>query len=265
MNIFKIIDEIQQVDGDAVERIQHATRRSFMTKFSRSMAAAAVPAAMATVFNKAYAFTPGAIEVLKFALTLEYLEEEFYIKGTDAPGLIPDKYKAVFQQIRKHESQHVAFLKGALGSAAPAKPNFDFTAGGTFPNPFGDFDMFVFLSHAFEDTGVRAYKGQAGNLMAKEDEVLLDYALQIHSVEARHAAKAREILSTIRNKPEIKPWITLDEGSPRPVYEGEDQTIQGGIPVNLQVLDKSKEAVTESFDEPLTKDQVLAIAKLFIK
>ncbi|WP_373512188.1 ferritin-like domain-containing protein [Persicitalea sp.] len=264
MNIFKIIDEIQEVDGDAVERLQHATRRSFMTKFSRSMAAAAVPVAMGTIFNKAYAFTPGAIDVLKFALTLEYLEDEFYKMGNAAPGLIPDKYKAVFMQIGKHETQHVNFLKGALGTAAPAKPDFDFTAKGTFANPFGDFDMFVFLSHAFEDTGVRAYKGQAGNLMAKEDEPLLDYALQIHSVEARHAAKSRDILSTIRGIDRIKPWITLDEGSPRPVYEGDNNTIQGGVDIT-GIAGKSLDAVTEAFDEPLTKDQVLAIAKLFIR
>jgi len=264
MNIFKIIDEIQQVDGDAVERLQHATRRSFMTKFSKTLTAAAVPTAMAGIFNKAYAFTPGAIEVLKFALALEYLEDDFYKMGNAAPNLIPAKYKAVFNQIGKHETQHVNFLKGALGAAAPAKPAFDFSAGGAFPNPFGVFDTFVFLSHAFEDTGVRAYKGQAGNLMAKEDEPLLDYALQIHSVEARHAAKSRDILSEIRNNDRIKPWITLDEGSPKPVYAGDENTIQGGVQI-IGIAGKSLEAVTESFDEPLTKEAVLAIVKPFIK
>lgn len=264
MNIFKIIDEIQKVDGDAVERLQHATRRSFMTKFSKSLTAAAVPTVMASVFNKAYAFTPGAIDVLKFALTLEYLEDEFYKMGVAAPGLIPAKYTLVFSQISKHETQHVNFLKGALGAAAPAKPNFDFSAGGAFPNPFGIFDTFAFLSHAFEDTGVRAYKGQAGNLMAKEDEPLLDYALQIHSVEARHAAKSRDILSEIRGIDRIKPWITLDEGSPAPVYAGDNNTIQGGVDIT-GIGGKSLDAVTESFDEPLTKDEVLAIVKPFIK
>ncbi|GHB88368.1 ferritin-like domain-containing protein [Persicitalea jodogahamensis] len=263
MNIFKIIDEIQQVDGDAVERLQHASRRSFMTKFSRSMAAAAVPAAMGTIFNKAYAFTPGAIDVLKFALTLEYLEEEFYVKGTSAAGLIPAEYGVVFNQIKKHESQHVNFLKTALGAAAPAKPTFDFTAKGAFADVFTKFDTFVFLSHAFEDTGVRAYKGQAGNLMAKEDEPLLDYALQIHSVEARHAAKARYILSTIRGNTRIKPWISLNEGSPVEVYAGDDNTVQGGTDIT-GIGGKSLDAVTEAFDEPLTKDAVLAIAGMFI-
>ena len=44
----------------------------------------------------------------------------------------------------------------------------------------------------FEDLGVAAYKGQAGNLMASDE--ILTAALQIHSVEARHAAEVRRIL-----------------------------------------------------------------------
>jgi rubrerythrin len=47
------------------------------------------------------------------------------------------------------------------------------------------------LAQAFEDTGVRAYKGQAANLMSKPD--LLTAALQIHSVEARHASEVRRL------------------------------------------------------------------------
>jgi hypothetical protein len=262
MNIFKIIDEIQQVDGDAIGRIEHATRRSFMTKFSRSLTAAAIPTVMASIVNKAYAQSAAAVDVLNFALTLEYLEDEFYKMGNAASGLIPAKYTLVYNQIGKHESQHVAFLKGALGAKAVVKPTFDFSAGGAFPTPFGIFDTFAFLSHAFEDTGVRAYKGQAGALL--NDPQILEYALQVHSVEARHAAKSRAILSEIRNAPQIKPWITLNEGSPAAVYAGDDNTTQGGVDIN-GIAGKSKQAVTEAFDEPLTKDQVLAIAKLFIK
>jgi hypothetical protein len=120
----------------------------------------------------------------------------------------------------------------------------------------------VFLSHAFEDTGVRAYKGQAGALI--NDPALLEYALQIHSIEARHAAKARAILSEIRSNPAIKPWITLNEGSPAAVYAGDDNTVQGGVDIR-GIAGKSDKAVTEAFDEPLTKDQVLAIGGLFIR
>ncbi len=261
MNIFKIIDEISKVDGDAVERLEHATRRSFMTKFSRSISAAAVPAVLATVTNKAFAQSQAAVDILNYALTLEYLEDEFYKMGNAAASLIPAKYKTVFQQIGKHETQHVNLLRSALGAAAVAKPKFDFTAKGAYADVFTKFDTFVFLSHAFEDTGVRAYKGQAGGLI--NDPSILQTALQIHSVEARHAAKARAILSEIRSAPAIKPWITLNEGSPAAVYAGDDNVMQGGKDVT-GLGGKTLKAVTESFDEPLTKDAVLAIAGLFL-
>jgi hypothetical protein len=47
------------------------------------------------------------------------------------------------------------------------------------------------LAQAFEDTGVRAYKGQAGNVMS--NKTVLQAALQIHSVEARHASQVRRM------------------------------------------------------------------------
>jgi rubrerythrin len=56
---------------------------------------------------------------------------------------------------------------------------------------FTDYQQFLALAQAFEDTGVRAYKGQAANLMSKPD--LLTAALQIHSVEARHASEVRRL------------------------------------------------------------------------
>ena len=85
----------------------------------------------------------------------------------------------------------MAFLTDALGSHAVKKPNFDFTAKGAFGDVFSNYKTFLALSQAFEDTGVRAYKGQAGNLKASDE--ILTAALQIHSVEARHAAEVRLI------------------------------------------------------------------------
>jgi hypothetical protein len=71
-----------------------------------------------------------------------------------------------------------------------SKPTFDFTVGGAF-DPFNNYTQFLALSQAFEDTGVRAYKGQATNLISTPD--LLTAALQIHSVEARHASEVRRL------------------------------------------------------------------------
>ncbi len=204
---------------------------------------------------------PGKIvDVLNFALTLEYLEDEFYRTALGSSGLIPRTTYAVFQQIGKHETAHVALLKSVLGSRAVPKPNFDFTAGGAFGDVFRNYQTFLAVSQAFEDTGVRAYKGQAGNL--QDNAKILTVALQIHSVEARHAAEVRRL----RNE---KGWISGDSRGTLPaptqaIYNGEGNVTQGGV--NLAGLaGLSNDAITEAFDEPLTKEQVLAIAKLFIR
>jgi hypothetical protein len=274
MNFLNILDSLDKIDGEAFERLEHASRRHFINKFSRKVVAAASPVLFASVVNKAFAFTGAAVEVLNYALTLEYLEDEFYKMGNAAAGtLIPDPYKTVFAQIGKHETQHVAFLETALGDKKVMKPMFDFTQKGAL-DPFTNFDTFVFLSHAFEDTGVRAYKGQADRLMDPSDKPYLQAALQIHSVEARHASISRRILGKIRNKPAIKGWITNDEGSPAPVYQGtfsEATVVQAGVNlIDFQGIDGLNgdnifKAASESFDEILTMEEVYAIATPFIK
>ncbi len=204
---------------------------------------------------------PGKIvDVLNFALTLEFLEDEFYRTALGSSGLIPRETQDVFGQISKHETAHVALLKSVLGSKAVAKPNFDFTAGGAFGDVFRNYQTFLAVSQAFEDTGVRAYKGQAGNL--KDNAKILTVALQIHSVEARHAAQVRKLRGET-------PWIVGDSrgtlpAATQPVYNGEGNTIQGGA--NVATLPGSSAKIaSQAFDEPLTKEQVLAIAGLFIR
>lgn len=262
MDIFKIIDQFQQIDGDAVGRLEYASRRHFMNKVGSKLAAAAIPTAFAAIVNKAFAQSATAIDVLNYALTLEYLEDEFYKGGLAAANLIPASDKAIFMQIGKHESQHVAFLVTALGAKAIPKPMFDFTYKGAFPDVFSNYKTFVTVSSALEDTGVRAYKGQAGALIA--DPQILEYALRVHSVEARHAAVARRLAAALLGMPAMKGWITGKEGAVAPVYAGEENMTQGGV--NIKGLaSKSDAAVTEAFDEPLKKEDVLAIAGPFIK
>ena len=204
---------------------------------------------------------PGKIvDVLNFALTLEYLEDEFYRTALGSSGLIPRDTQDVFRQISKHEVAHVALLRSVLGSKAVAKPNFDFTAGGAFADVFRNYQTFLAVSQAFEDTGVRAYKGQAGNLM-KNDKILTT-ALQIHSVEARHAAMVRRLRGET-------PWIVGDSRGTLPaptqaVYNGEGNTSQGGADV-AGLPGMNAKIASQAFDEPLTKEQVLAIAGLFIR
>jgi hypothetical protein len=251
------------LDPELMERA--TSRRDALRGLGRmgmTAAVASVPVALATMakgaFAQSSALPADIVSVLNFALALEYLESEFYNTGVGTSGLIPASDRPIFTQIQKHENAHVALLKAALGSSAIAKPTFDFTAGGNF-TPFTVYAQFQALSQAFEDTGVRAYKGQAGNLMANKD--ILTTALQIHSVEARHASEVRRLRGQ-------KGWITGSSRGDLPaatqaVYDGDDVTTQLGVDV-VSVSGRSSGAVSEAFDEPLTRAQVAAIANLFI-
>lgn len=114
----------------------------------------------------------GVTDVLNFALTLEYLEESFYRQGLASGGLIPSSDRPVFDQIQKHEDAHVSILRdtiSSLGGTPVSLSDTDFTGGdgsgsGAFDS-FNDYTIFMALAQEFEDTGVRAYKGQAPNLM----------------------------------------------------------------------------------------------------
>ena len=168
-------------------------RRDMFTKYAKAAGImTSAPLVLALASNQAFGATlPKVIEdTLNFALTLEYLEAAFYKEG-NASGVIPSQYKAVFRTIGQHEDAHVKLLKGVLGSAAVKAPGVDFTAGGKYADVWENFDTFLALSQTFEDLGVAAYKGQAGNLMGSKE--ILTVALQIHSVEARHASEVRRI------------------------------------------------------------------------
>jgi hypothetical protein len=276
MNIVSILEEIEKVDAEVYERLnpRRAAMKSFYG-FGSKVALAAIPMALGSMFKKAYGQTSSdVIGVLNFALTLEYLEYYFYQTGTGTAGLIPVGTPAVgaINTIRDHELAHVNLLKGAITNlggtpVAFTAASFDYTAKGNFPTVFSNYPTFLAVAQVFEDTGVRAYKGQAGNLMGSPG--VLQTALQIHSVEARHASHIRQMRKTPAGGglTNLKPWITgaNDTGvaAAAASYAGEDNVTQ--LEINIPGLGFSVNASTEAFDEPLTKDQVLAIASLFIK
>jgi rubrerythrin len=286
MNLQNIIGEIEKIDPEVYDRLDN--RRSAMKSLanvSSKIALAMTPLALGSLFKKAYGQTASGqiLDVLNFALTLEYLEAEFYNRGLAAAGLIPAGVdRQSFQVIAQHENDHVRFLIQtimALGGTPVAKPTFDFTAGngsgsGPFTGVFSNYSLFLAVSQTFEDTGVRAYKGQAANLMSSNE--ILRAALRIHSVEARHAAHVREMRSRrtgdplVDNDPPLQPWITLNHSginSPlvQPSYNGEELTVQAGIQITgINGFAITAEDASEAFDEPLTKAQVLAIVDPFI-
>lgn len=274
MNLNNIITEIEQVDPEIYERTSE--RRDAFKHFGKMgtrIALAALPLALGSMFQKAYGqTTTGVLGVLNFALQLEYLEANFYIKGIATPGLIPaGPAVGALTTIRDHENAHVTFLRNVITAAGGTPYNytaatFDFTAKGAFPDVFSNYATFLAVAQALEDTGVRAYKGQAGNLMS--NKTYLTAALNIHSVEARHASHIRQMRAA-QGAP-VKPWITgvtsgIDSRT-NGNYAGEDNVSQGGV--NITTLSGvsgniSANAATESFDEPLTKDQVVALVTPF--
>ncbi len=274
MNIIKFLDAFttENLLADKSSR-----RQAFGTigALGKKAAMAAIPLGLALKPKSAYAaaMQNDPVGALQFALTLEYLEDEFYRTGLDCDIIPTGRAETVYVQISKHEKAHVDFLIAGLEGAGVepvAKPEFDFTAGGLF-DPFNlggigketAYAQFLALSQAFEDTGVRAYKGQATNLMGSD---FLTPALQIHSVEARHASEVRRLRG-------LKGWITLNErgeGIPEQaqgVYNGEENVTQGGVDVTTlgDGTPFGEGASTEAYDEPLAKEDVLAIAALFIK
>ncbi len=113
MNILKILDlfDKDEMSGDELE-IFSSRREAFkkMSSFTKKMSLAAIPAVVFSAMPKiAFAQTSAsAVDILNFALTLEFLEYYYYQRGKDTN--IIKQHAVVFEQIRKHEEAHVVFL-----------------------------------------------------------------------------------------------------------------------------------------------------------
>ncbi len=126
------------------------------------------------------------IEVLNFALAYEELQAAFYAQAAHALTL-HGEWREFARVVGGHEQAHVAFLRRTLGSAAKPAPKLELSRP---PSNLADFKR---LAVALEDTGVALYNGQAGNLTPAS----LAAAAEIVSVEARHAAWARDLAGEI--------------------------------------------------------------------
>lgn len=277
MNFANILHSIAQADPEVYERT--STRRRIIRNWMPKVTTAALPLALGALFNKAYGKTNDAIlDTLQLALTLERLESSFYATALTKTGLFPaarPQDKQAIQLIGANEEAHRSFVELMIasigGSTATVPTVFDYTGGkGTGAGPFADvftnYVTFLALSQAFEETGVRAYKGGAPALMTNNE--VLQGALQLHSVEGRHAAHLRQ-MRTENGHANIRPWITeaisgITNPAAQAPYAGENNTLQGGVDL-VAVTGLSSATITEAFDEPLGKDAVMAIAANFIK
>jgi hypothetical protein len=156
------------------------SRSSFLLRGALAAGAVYGTAAVAPFVSSALAQgDTGDAEILNFALTLEYLESDFYnVKGKQVGLSGPAKsYATLFGE---QESQHVQALTAAikqLGGKPIAKPTFVF--------PVTNEKTFLALASVLENTGVGAYNGAAPSLKSKQ---VLAEAGEIVQIEARHAA-----------------------------------------------------------------------------
>jgi Ferritin-like domain len=149
---------------------------------SSSSTAASTPAATGTSTaagtSSASAAGSGDLAIVNYALTLEYLESQFYAKVIKS-GLFHGANLSVIKTFGAEETQHVAALKKvAMSLGTPAsEPTGKF--------PIHSAGQVTKLARAVENLGAAAYLGQAGSIKSKE---ILAAALAIHTIEARHAA-----------------------------------------------------------------------------
>jgi len=165
--------------------IHGMTRSSFIMRGALAAGAVYGAGAITPFVRQAIAQGDGGdVDILNFALTLEFLEEAFYKQAVKEVKLSKD-VKPIAEQILDDESKHVDFLKEAISGAGaePTKaPKVD------FGNAFKSEKSFLKLAQTFEDTGVSAYNGAAPQI---QDKKILGAAGTIVQIEGRHAALIR--------------------------------------------------------------------------
>lgn len=173
------ISETDSPELGAVE-VHGMTRSSFILRGAITAGAVYGAAAVGPYLSSAFAASGGGdIDILNFALTLEYLETDFYKTKGKAVGLSGEA-KALATMFGEEEAEHVAALTKAIsgGGGTPVKKP-------TFVFPVTNQDSFLKLAYTLENVGVGAYNGAGPSLVNK---AYLAAAGSIVQVEARHAA-----------------------------------------------------------------------------
>jgi len=149
-----------------------------------SSSSSAAPAAASGTSTSGTGSGSGDLAIVNYALTLEYLESQFYAKVATS-GLFSGKTLSLLKSFGAEEDQHVIALKKVATSlGTPATEPM-----GKFP--LASASSVAALAATVENVGAAAYLGQAGNIQSKE---ILAAALSIHTIEARHAATLNTLI-----------------------------------------------------------------------
>lgn len=169
--------------GAPVMVFREATDRRTFLKGAAAVGVGATFVAVTGGAGQAFAGeAPSDLDILNYALTLEYLEADFYTQGVSG-GVLSGRELELVVPIRDHEQEHVTALFGTvqqLGGTPVEKPMFVYPDG-----TFTDRDTFLATASTFEELGITAYHGQLENVQSPE---ILGAAASIAGVESRHAA-----------------------------------------------------------------------------
>ena len=171
--------------AEALDTVEGDTRADFLRK--AAVAGGGLVgggAAFAALAAPAGAQSASDVNILNFALTLEFLEAEFYTRA-EKSGALKGRLGRFAQVVGQHERAHVAALQKTLGNKAVQKPKFDFK--GTTE----DATLFGTTAATLEATGTAAYGGAAPMIQSTD---VLKAAVAIHTVEARHTSWINNIL-----------------------------------------------------------------------
>jgi rubrerythrin len=162
--------------------VEPTTRSAFLLRAALATGATYGALAVGPFVHRALAQASSDADILNFALALEYLEADFYVRAARRLTLSRE-VRDLANQLGDNELEHVnnivSTVRG-LGAQPAKKPTFSF--------PIKDERGFVKLASTLEDTGVSAYNGAAPRIKSK---AVLRAAGRIVQVEARHAAIMR--------------------------------------------------------------------------
>jgi rubrerythrin len=189
----------------AIEVEESFSRSALLVRGALAAGALYGATAVTPLIRKAFAKgSTGDIDILNFALTLEYLEAAFYAEAARVQGL-SSEVAGYVKTFGDEEQEHVDALRATirdLGGMPVEAPGVD------FGDAFSSADKFIALAITLEDTGVSAYNGAAPMIDSKD---LLATAGGIVQVEARHAAAIRYAAGEDPAPEAFDPTLTEDE------------------------------------------------------